>query len=351
MTYPQTTIDRIRKGYYSAVYFNRTKEILLSEQNLTPVTMQIFQKKDDSILAGTDEVMELFRIGTGYFAEGEWIDTHDTIEIAAMKDGERLASREPVMHITGPYAYFAQLESLYLGVLARRTWVATNTHRAAEAACGKPVYFFADRFDDFLNQEGDGYAAHLGGAAGVCTEAHTARWGGTASGTIPHALIALHGGSTVAAAEAFAKKYPDMPLIALVDFDNDCVRTSLEVAKALGKSLCGVRIDTAETMVDASLAGIKDAPSGVSPKLAATVRSALDAEGFSQVKIIVSGGFTPEKIARFEAAKAPVDGYGVGSALVHGDNDFTADIVLVEGKPVAKVGRAYQTNARMERRT
>jgi nicotinate phosphoribosyltransferase len=81
------------------------------------------------------------------------------------------------------------------------------------------------------------------------------------------------------------------------------------------------------------------------------VRAALDAEGFGHVRIVVSGGFTVEKIRRFEEMQVPVDAYGVGSSLFrdHGRYDFTADVVMVNGKPCAKTGRWYRPNPRLER--
>jgi nicotinate phosphoribosyltransferase len=144
---------------------------------------------------------------------------------------------------------------------------------------------------------------------------------------------------------------PSIRLITLVDFDNDCVATSLKVARALGKRLYGVRIDTSETLVDKSIVpqmGLTK-PTGVIPQLVWNVRRALDKEGFQQVKIVVSGGFTVEKIRLFEEQGVPVDMYGVGSSLFQGRFDFTADIVRVDGKPCAKVGRSYRPNPRLER--
>jgi nicotinate phosphoribosyltransferase len=79
------------------------------------------------------------------------------------------------------------------------------------------------------------------------------------------------------------------------------------------------------------------------------VRRALDADGFHQVKIMVSGGFTVEKIRDFERHNVPVDGYGVGSSLFQGRYDFTADVVLLQGRPCAKVGREYRPNPRLEK--
>ena len=137
----------------------------------------------------------------------------------------------------------------------------------------------------------------------------------------------------------------------LVDFENDCVRTSLEVARAMDGRLYGVRLDTSEMLVDRSVVPQmgRFKPTGVVPQLVWNVRRALDAEGFDYVRIVVSGGFTVEKIRAFEREGVPVDAYGVGSSLFEGRFDFTADVVRVEGRPCAKVGREYRPNARLER--
>ena len=135
-----------------------------------------------------------------------------------------------------------------------------------------------------------------------------------------------------------------------MDFENDSVRTALEVAAALGDRLWGVRLDTSSHLVDRSLwseMGYFD-PRGVNPRLVEKVRAALDAEGFRDVKIVVSGGFDVEKILDFERLGVPVDSYGVGSALIRGQNDFTADVVMTDGRPSAKVGRTYIPNPRLE---
>jgi nicotinate phosphoribosyltransferase len=79
------------------------------------------------------------------------------------------------------------------------------------------------------------------------------------------------------------------------------------------------------------------------------VREALDAAGHERVRIVVSGGFDAEKIEAFERAGAPVDAYGVGSSLLRGHDDFTADVVRVEGRPCAKAGRGERPNPRLER--
>ena len=114
-----------------------------------------------------------------------------------------------------------------------------------------------------------------------------------------------------------------------------------------GKELWGVRLDTAGTMVDESVVPLMGDfnPNGVCAPLVENVRCALDKEGFSHVKIVVSGGFNAERVRQFEREGVPVDAYGVGSALLGGNYDYTADIVMVEGEPMAKKGRQYRPGA------
>ncbi|HEU4643055.1 MAG TPA: hypothetical protein VFS44_11420 [Gemmatimonadaceae bacterium] len=335
-------VERMREGYYSDKYFQRTREILLADGHSPAVTMQVFGKAH-AFLGGMDEAIAILKL-----CSDDW----SRLAVHALHDGDEVAPWETVMTIEGPYASFAQLETLYLGVLARRTRVGTNTRLVVEAAKPKTVMFFPARHDHWLVQTGDGYAAHIAGAIGVSTDAQASWWGSEGIGTVPHALIAAYGGDTVLATRKFAEYIdPDVQVITLVDYDNDCVGTSLAVARALGRRLWGVRLDTSESLVDASIIPQMGSfkPTGVNPQLVWNVRRALDAEGFAEVKIAVSGGFTVEKIRAFEEQGVPVDSYGVGSSLFGGRFDFTADIVRVDGRPESKVGREYRPNPRLER--
>jgi nicotinate phosphoribosyltransferase len=335
-------VAKMRAGYYSDKYFVRAREILLADAYRPRVTMQVFGKQH-AFLGGVDEAIAILKL-----CAIEWSE----LEVRALYDGDEVAPWETVLLIEGPYDAFAHLETLYLGVLSRRTRVATNTRRVVEAAAPKEIMFFPARHDHWLVQTGDGYAAHVAGAIGVSTDAQASWWGSEGIGTVPHALIAAYGGDTVLATRKFAERIgPEVKLISLVDFENDCVRTSLEVARALGDRLYGVRLDTSEMLVDQSLWDQMGDfnPTGVNPHLVWNVRRALDRDGFKDVKIVVSGGFTVEKIRDFEQQGVPVDGYGVGSSLFQGRFDFTADVVLLEGKPCAKVGREYRPNPRLER--
>jgi nicotinate phosphoribosyltransferase len=334
-------VAKMRAGYYSDKYFVRTREILLADGYRPRVTMQVFGKAH-AFLGGIDEAIAILRL-----CAVEWSE----LQVLALYDGDEIEPWETVLLIEGPYDAFAHLETLYLGVLSRRTKVGTNTRRVVEAAAPKEIMFFPARHDHWLVQTGDGYAAHIAGAIGVSTDAQASWWGSQGIGTVPHALIAAYGGDTVLATRKFADYVgPEVKLISLVDFQNDCVATSIEVARALGARLYAVRLDTSELLVDRSLWGEMGdfKPTGVNPQLVWNVRRGLDQAGYPEVRIVVSGGFTVEKIRAFEEMRVPVDGYGVGSSLFQGSFDFTADIVLLDGKPCSKVGRKYRPNPRLE---
>ena len=344
-------VDRIRSGYYSDAYFVLTKSLLEAEGEHPHVTMQVFQK-EDSVLGGIDEAIAILKTSAGREVDGEWVNGWDQLVVHALHEGDRIAPRETVMTIEGDYSLFAHLETVYLGSLARRSLIMRNVAEVVHAARGKQIFYFPARHDHWLVQTGDGWSAHVAGAIGVSTDAQASWWGGRGIGTVPHGLIAAYGGDTVKAAVKFADRFhSDMNITVLVDFDNDSVRTALEVAEALGPKLWGVRLDTSEQLVDRSLLDDMGGfdPTGVNPRLVAKVRSALDTAGYQNVKIVASGGFTAPRIREFEAADVPVDAYGVGSSLIRGQNDFTADVVLLDGQPNAKAGRAYAPNSRLER--
>ena len=339
-------VEKMREGYYTDAYFNRTRETLLADGRHPRVLMQVFSRRQ-AVLGGMDEAIAVLKLCSDDWGE---------LTVHAVYDGDAIEPWETVMTIEGDYTLFAHLETVYLGVLARRTLISTNVRRVVEAARGKPIIFMPARHDHHRVQTGDGYAAHVAGATigieiGVTSDAQASWWGGRGVGTVPHALIASYGGNTVLAATKFAEwAGDDMNIVVLVDFENDSVRTALEVARALGSRLWGVRLDTSGQLVDRSLwAEMGDFdPRGVNERLVRKVRDALDQDGSEGVKIVASGGFTVEKITAFEAREVPVDAYGVGSSLIRGQNDFTGDVVMTDGRPSAKVGRRYRPNERLE---
>jgi nicotinate phosphoribosyltransferase len=340
--------ERVRDGWFSAVYFLKTREIVNKYHADKIVTMQFFQK-NHAVLCGTDEVIALLKT---------FADRPDDLEIHSLKDGDKISPFETVMTITGRYQDFGYLEGIIDGILARRTSVATNVYNVVKAAgvsgIQKQVIFMGDRDDHFTTQAGDGYAAYIGGATAQATHAMNEWWGKKGMGTMPHALIQMFEGDIVAAAEAYQETFPEDDLVALVDYNNDAITDSLKVARAFGDELIGVRVDTSRTMIDQyflrnqHVLGTFD-PRGVNAELIFALRKALDDEGFGHVKIVVSGGFTESRIREFEEKGVPVDTYGVGSSLLKITTGFTGDNVMIDGKHAAKAGRRYRPNPRLEK--
>jgi nicotinate phosphoribosyltransferase len=326
---------------YTDCYFTKSKQALMAADHNPSVVYQIFQKHD-ALLCGMKQLVELHS------------DCSDAVRIFGLQDGMAIKPFEAVAHIIGPVQELVERESVYLGYLARLTRIATNVRAAVDAANGKPVLFFPARFDAAENQQYDGYAAKIGGATGCATLAQTLGFGNDEPvGTMPHALIAAFKGDTVAAMRAFAKARPDEGIVALVDFHNDIVKTTLEciaAADAEGIKLVGVRLDTSEKLVDKSLS---DRPEhkGVNVCLVEKLLLALhENHKDDHIKIVVSGGFTPEKIATFEKhfnGNGP-HVYAIGEGFLKGSNAFTSDIVAHVGfeglESCGKVGRTMKMN-------
>lgn len=340
--------ERIKEGWFSAVYFLKTKEIAEKKRPNNEVIMQFFQK-ESAVLCGTDEAIALIH---------EFAENPESLEIHSLKDGDKISPFETVLTVKGPYQSFGFLEGIIDGILARRTSVSTNVYNVVKAARTsgkqKPVIFMGDRDDHYTQQAGDGYAAFIGGSTAQATHAMNEWWGKTGMGTMPHALIQLFEGDVLAAAKAYKEVYPNDNLSVLVDYNNDVITDALTVAREFKEELKSVRLDTSANVVDKyfirneHVMGGFD-PRGVNPELVFALRQALDDEGFNYVKIIVSGGFNEEKIRRFEKQNVPVDIYGVGRSLLSIRTGFTGDNVILNGKAQSKFGRQYRPNPRLEK--
>ncbi len=367
------------------------------------VELQVFTRRQPgAVVCGVDKALTMLRHCTGYFEGEQFVETFDQLQVWAVQDGDMVRydgdplNVQPVMRVHGRYRDFAILETPILGVLARGSRIATNVYNVLKAARGKPVLFFPARFDVHEVQAADGYAydiavqrfnADFGRqlTPSVSTDAQGDWWGGAGGGTIAHAAIACFLGDTAETVLAFAEtRDVDIPRIALVDFANDCIGDTLKVMKAmfaryrqclqadrpqdaLKYKLYGVRPDTGNTLRDVRIEPLGDPQldCGVNPRLVFDLRRAIDSaylhwdlppdwlerarQWCREVKIVVTGGFDPAKIDRFERLQVPADIYGVGSHLLNtcatcGSNtDFTADVVRVQIDghwiPMAKVGR------------
>ena len=351
-------VDAMREGFYTDAYFDGARRVLL-EQDLHPrVTMQVFQKQEDSVLCGMDEALAALRLCAGRFAvDGEdrrWEPGWDELVVHALRDGDELEPWETVLTIEGDYGLFAHLETVYLGMLGRRTLIASNVRRVVRAAAGKPVLYFPARFDHWAVQPGDGYAAHLGGATGVSTDAQAAWWGGRGIGTVPHALIASCGGDTVEAVRRFAD----------VHYPRGRRRRAGRLRQRQRRHQPRVR------------AGPRRAPVGRAPgherdhgRPLALARHGQLPPGGRRAGAGARGAARPrrgrvparahrgERRASMPSASpasrpqgVPVDAYGVGSSLLPRRRRLhRRRRASSTGGPCAKVGREYRPNPRLER--
>lgn len=336
MSFLETHVPRVRHfapsedtlvGRNADIYFLRARQIMDAEQLAPEVVMEVFPN-GDGLLCGMKEVLALLAR----------VLPPDAV-VEALPEAAAMQAKEVVLRIKAPYPTFAIYETAILGTLAHESGWATAARACVDAAAPVPVISFGARHvhpDVNARME---YAAMIGGCAGCATPLGAALAGVKPSGTIPHALI-LCIGDTVAAMEAFDRIIePDARRIALVDTFKDEAEEALRVAAALGERLWGVRLDTPSER------------GRVTPALVTEVRARLDQAGFNHVKIVVSGGIDVARIQLFKARNAPVDAYGIGSAISGARPiDFTADIKMVEGTPRAKRGRipGLTPNPRLE---
>jgi nicotinate phosphoribosyltransferase len=430
-------LERMRTGWYSDKYFENIVGMLqtlarsdyrfggesprMIAQGRDPagidigniiVEIQWFTRRQPfSVVAGVDKALAMLEGCTGYFDEqGQFVNTYHALDVEAVHDGtivhydgdpQRI---QPVLRVRGRYRDFALLETPTLGALTRGTRIATNVYDVIRAARGKPVLFFPARFDAHEVQAADGYAYRIGVerfnldyqhelGSFISTDAQGDWWGGLGGGTVAHAAIAAFLGDTVEVMLAFSEtRDPAIPRIALIDFDNDCVGTTLAVmnamfarfrnlvdagneAEARRYKLYAVRPDTGGTLRDVSVPplGLKKLDLGVTPRLVFLLREAINNAWKSwelpsawqerarqwchDVKIVVTGGFNADKIRRFESLAVPADIYGVGSSLFSNsdeegtNNDFTCDLVRVQidgtWYDMAKVGRKACDNPKL----
>ncbi len=312
--------SEILSGNSADVYFARADSIM-EREGLDPiVSMEVFTR-EDAVLCGIDEAKNLL----GHvLASGDPAET----KLEALDDGDRIGPKEIVLRITARYRRFGLYETAFLGMLAQSTGWATAARQCVDVAAPEPVISFGARhihpdITDVLD-----YAAIVGGCVGASTPAGARLAGLAPTGTMPHSLVLIFG-DTVKAALAFDRDLgPEVPRIVLVDTFKDEAEEALRVAHALGDRLYGIRLDTPSER------------GRVTPDLVHEIRARLDQEDFQHVRIVVSGGLTPERIAFFKEKEAPVDSYAVGSYISGATPiDFTADIKAIDGKPIAKRGR------------
>ena len=308
--------QQIRDGLMTDVYFERTAQILRAKGIDKEVRAEFIAKNLPSnwpwaVFAGVEECASLLK--------------DLPVDVRVMKEGTVFYEYEPVMEIRGKYLDFGRYETTILGFLCQASGVATMGARCRKAAGHRPVTSFGARRVHPTIAPMVERNAYIGGCVGMAGVLGARLVGLEPVGTMPHALIILMG-NTVDATKAFNEVIdPSVARVSLIDTFNDEKIEALNVARALGKDLFAVRLDTPGSRRGDFL------------RIMQEVRWELDLRGFQHVKIFVSGGLDEYQILRYNAL---ADAYGVGTAMTSAPVvDFSMDIVEVEGKPVAKRGK------------
>lgn len=306
------THEDILSGMTTDIYFLTTMNIL-SSMNLedSVVTAEIFARKD-GVLVGIEEVKNILK--------------DKDIELWSIEEGTEFKAKETIVRIKGKYSEFAIFESIILGCLASPSGWATASREVSKACGDKGFICFGTRHVHPSVAPVMERAARIGGASSLSNVLAAKLLGEAPTGTLPHAAF-LVAGDTLEVTKVYNETMPkDFKRIILVDTFKDEVEETLRLAKELGKDLYGIRLDTPSER------------GGVTEGLIKEMRAKLDLNGYTWVKIFVSGGLVPEKIEKLKNAGA--DSFGVGSYISGAPAiDMTMDIKEVNGKPIAKRGR------------
>lgn len=319
------THQEILQGWTSDIYFVRTQD-LLGKLGLadTPVTAEVFSSRE-GIVAGTEEALFLLR--------------GQDLEVWALPEGEAMDAREVILRIRGPYSRFAVYETALLGIMASASGWATAARACREAAGSRRLVCFGARHLHPAVAPVMERASIVGGADGCSCILGALLQGVAPVGTVPHAAFLILGDTVQLALDYHRLMPPETPRVILVDTFKDEAEEALRVAEALGEHLQGIRLDTPGER------------GGVTAGLVREVRARLDQAGHQRVKIFVSGGLTPERIAVL--AQAGADAFGVGSYISRAPAiDMTLDLKEIRGRAAAKRGRipGITESPRLEKR-
>jgi len=301
--------EEIRNGECTDIYFIRTEEALKNDRINPDVVMEVTATSlPDSwaVFCGLADVLALL--------DGM------PLTVDAMPEGTVFFRNEPVLRISGKYRDFCRYETAILGFLCHASGVATAAAHIRIAAGDRPVYSFGSRRQHPAIAAMIERAAWIGGVDGVSNTC--APEGMPVVGTMPHAFVMCYK-TPEEAWRAFDRSAPaSVPRIMLCDTYCDEKTESLRAAE------CGataVRLDTPRSRRGNMRAIIEE------------VRWELDAHGYEDVKIFLSGGVTREDVIQYRDC---VDAFGVGGAIANAPViDFAMDIVEIGGKAKAKRGK------------
>ena len=218
-----------------------------------------------------------------------------TGDVWAIAEGEPVFPNEPLLRVTAPLIEAQIVETALLSTVLFQTSVASRASRMVRAAAGRHVYEFgARRAHGAAAGVMAGRAAYVGGCSGTSNVEAGLTYGVPLSGTMAHSWVMSHASET----EAFTR-YMDIhgrQAVLLIDTYDSAQAVENIVAAKLAPS--GVRIDSGDLLAESR-----------------AVRAQLDAAGLGATRIFASGDLDENRIAALVERQAPIDAFGVGTAL------------------------------------
>ncbi|CAN5345629.1 nicotinate phosphoribosyltransferase [soil metagenome] len=256
-------------------------------------------------------------------------DLRFTGDVWAVEEGTPLFADEPAMRVEAPLSQAQLVETALLNAICYGSLVASNAAEVRLAAGSAQVFEFGARRahgpDGALSAS---RAAYLGGCDSTSNVEAARLFGIPVSGTQAHAWIMAFP-SELESFRAYAATFPDACTLLVDTYDTLGlgVPNAITVAHELverGHRLLGIRLD-----------------SGDLAELARGARAQLDAAGLPDVRIVASGDLDARRVAELLAGGAPIDSFGVGTALVTARQDPTISgvykLAQVGGTDVAKL--------------
>ncbi|MEX0790716.1 MAG: nicotinate phosphoribosyltransferase [Actinomycetota bacterium] len=282
-----------------------------------------------------DELEVVDRLGLFDGAFLEWLSgLRFTGSVRAVAEGTAVFAHEPILEVDAPLAEAQLAETFLLNQITLQTSLASKAVRCRQAAAGRAVVDFALRRSHGIDA-GMKLAriCALVGLSGTSNVAGADRYGVAASGTMAHAFVQAHE-NEVDAFRAFGRAFGAATVFVVDTYDThrgiDRAVMVADEMRGAGVVPRGLRIDSGDLARHAEYA-----------------RRQLDAANLEAMKIFVSGGLDEHKIHRLVAAEhAPIDGFGVGSALGVSADAPTLDsvykLVAFDGRPVQKTSTGKQ---------
>ena len=276
----------------------------------------------------TDNDIEWLR-QSGRFSS-EFLDYLKTFrfsgDLYAADEGEILFENEPFIRVEAPLIEAQIVETFIINTMQISILTATKALRCFSAAGGTSLVDFGLRRAHGTDAGMKAArSAYIGGFIGTSNLLASKIYGIPAFGTMAHSFILAHDSEEEAFGH-FAKSYPENAILLVDTFDTlRGVENAVRTIKKMGlETFKGIRLDSGDIEV-----------------LAKESRKILDAAGFHEAMIFVSGGLNEYKIEALLQSGAPVDGWGVGTELVVSADlpylDCAYKLVEYGGRPKMKL--------------